>query len=137
MRRNEFQAMARTRLREARRLLTSGEPSGAYYLAGYAVECGLKAVIARQFRNQDIPDKALVNRIYTHKLEELVTIAGLAGSLQAQQTASAAFRLNWRVVSGWSEASRYVPTSIAVAQDMVRGVGQRNTGVLAWIRTNW
>src|SRR5438445_5965647 len=124
MRRSEFQNIARTRLREARLLLIGGEPSGAYYLAGYAVECALKACIARQFQRHDVPEKALVQRIYTHKLIDLVDIAGLRPSLQAREASSPAFRLNWAVVKDWSEASRYAQTSTAVAQDMIRGVGQ-------------
>ncbi len=47
MNRIDLQQLARARLREAEALLNAGEWSGAYYLAGYAVECGLKACIAK------------------------------------------------------------------------------------------
>lgn len=137
MLREEFRAIARTRLREARILLAGGRPAGAYYLAGYAVECGLKACIARQFLRHDIPDKSLVQQIWTHNLRELVNIAGLSGSLNARIEASPAFASNWDVVKDWSETSRYAMKSMPVAQDMLRAVGQRSTGVLAWIRANW
>jgi len=42
--------VARAREREAKALLAASEWSGAYYLSGYAVECGLKAVLASQFK---------------------------------------------------------------------------------------
>ena len=42
----EFRELATLRLAEAKALLDAGLPDGAYYLAGYAVECGLKACIA-------------------------------------------------------------------------------------------
>jgi hypothetical protein len=43
----EFQAMAEVRLNDAETLLAAGLWDGAYCLAGYAVECGLKANIAK------------------------------------------------------------------------------------------
>jgi len=42
--RNDFQDLARTRIREAQALFGSGEYSGAYYLIGYAVECALESL---------------------------------------------------------------------------------------------
>jgi hypothetical protein len=41
MNRADLQQIAELRLQEARTLLTGGFPDGAYYLAGYAVECAL------------------------------------------------------------------------------------------------
>ncbi len=41
----ELRQLAEDRLRDAAALLAAGQFSGAYYLAGYAVECGLKACI--------------------------------------------------------------------------------------------
>src|SRR5919106_3680906 len=48
------------------RATQAGEPSGAYYLAGYAVECGLKACIAKQVRRHEFPDRTTVNQSHTH-----------------------------------------------------------------------
>jgi hypothetical protein len=59
-----FQRLAELRLLEAKLLFRERQPSGAYYLAGYAIECALKAIIAAQFRANEIPDKAMVNRVY-------------------------------------------------------------------------
>ena len=71
-----FRQIADLRLDEAKVLLRENQPSGAYYLAGYAIECALKAIIAKQFRGDEIPDKALVNRVDTHDLSELLSACG-------------------------------------------------------------
>lgn len=80
MNRKELQALSRIRLAEARALLGSGHFSGAYYLAGYAMECAFKACIARQTLRHDFPDKKRVDASYTHNLKELVAAAELRGA---------------------------------------------------------
>jgi hypothetical protein len=39
---SDFQLLADKRMKEARVLLAAGEQDGAYYLGGYAVECGIR-----------------------------------------------------------------------------------------------
>ena len=56
MNRQDFQALARVRLEEAKALRDAGRPAGAYYLAGYTVECALKACIAKRTREHDFPN---------------------------------------------------------------------------------
>ncbi len=48
MNRSDFQRLTRLRLDEAKVLLANERYQGAYYLIGYAVECALKACIAKQ-----------------------------------------------------------------------------------------
>jgi len=45
MNRIDFQEIAELRLRESKALLAAGIPEGAYYLAGYAVECALSTTV--------------------------------------------------------------------------------------------
>lgn len=61
-------------MKEAKALLTLGLNDGAYYLAGYAVECALKACIAKQTQRFEFPDKDKVTKGWTHKLNELVKL---------------------------------------------------------------
>jgi len=68
MNRNDFQRLAELRLKEARVLLAAELPDGAYYLSGYAVECALKACIAKRTREHDFPEKKLVIDSHTHDL---------------------------------------------------------------------
>ena len=75
MDRKDLRALSRVRLSEARALLNAGLPDGAYYLAGYVVECALKACIAKETQRYEFPEKKRVDASYTHNLKELVRVA--------------------------------------------------------------
>ena len=128
--------LSRSRLREARTLLAAREWSGAYYLAGYSAECALKACIARGTRPGTFPDKQLAEKSYSHKLSQLVEVAGLTQALNAEMNHSPAFATYWAVVKDWSESSRYQVIPPTLATDMVRALTAR-TGVLRWVRKWW
>ena len=55
MNRAEFKKLALTPLDDARVLLKNRRYSAAFYLAGYAVECSLKACLAKKTRRFDFP----------------------------------------------------------------------------------
>jgi hypothetical protein len=82
--RDTFQHLAGARLAEATLLLANGLPSGAYYLARYAIECALKAIIAAKFRANEIPDRRLVERVHVHDLSKLLSLTGLEDELEAE-----------------------------------------------------
>src|SRR5262245_6091604 len=105
--RAHFQRLAELRLAEAKILARERQSSGAYYIAGYAIECALKARIAAQFRENEIPDKNWVNRIYTHDLSELLRLAGLEAELDVARKNDAALNRRWSVMKNWNEQSRY------------------------------
>lgn len=77
MGRIEFQEFSRLRTNEGKCLLAAGLYAGSYYLTGYAVECGLKAVIARNCERFQFPDKGFATACYTHDLRVLIKLAGL------------------------------------------------------------
>ena len=132
--RDTLALLADRRSREARTLLDVGHAGGAYYLAGYAIECGLKACIAKQFRSDVIPDWAM-GRIKTHKIDELVKIAGLVLELDAARR-DAVFDDQWEMVITWEPERRYDPdVTRELASQMVAAVGDGENGVLRWIRT--
>jgi hypothetical protein len=82
--RRDFQQLARLRLREARQLIGSGNPEGGYYLTGLAVECALKACIAKNTRRHDFPpNQGAIRDIYTHDLPKLIGAARLQAALDA------------------------------------------------------
>jgi hypothetical protein len=56
MNRADLQALADLRVKEATILLDANCFEGAYYLLGYAIECALKACIAKQIKQHDFPD---------------------------------------------------------------------------------
>ncbi len=56
MNRADLQQLGQMRIDEATLLLAHRHWSGAYYLAGYAVECALKACIAKRTQRHDFRD---------------------------------------------------------------------------------
>jgi len=97
--RSDFQRLAELRVAEAKSLLDQGRYEGAYYLAGYAVECAIKAYVARQTNQYDFPDRDLVAKVYKHDPEELVRGAGLEIALRKEIESDAEFANNWAVVN--------------------------------------
>ncbi|WP_439629866.1 DNA-binding protein [Gemmata sp.] len=137
MNRNDLRRLSRLRLKEARVLLKAECFDGAYYLCGYAVECALKACIAKATKRSEFPDLERVKGSYTHNLTNLVKLAGLEPARVAEVAADAAFSANWVIVKDWSEAARYAEHSEQKARDLYRAVTDGSHGVLRWIRRHW
>lgn len=133
----DLQDLARMRLKEARVLLAAGFPEGAYYLSGYAVECALKACIARRTQRYDFPDKKSVDASYTHNLKDLIKVANLERARLEEANADPLFRNNWDVVQEWSEHSRYRRQGAETAQALLQAIGERKHGVILWIKRHW
>ena len=95
------------RLAEAKCLLAGSNPCGAYYLAGYAVECAIKACIAKQTQQGDFPDKKRANDAFEHGLDKLITVALLQDLLNQESKASQKFDNNWAIVKDWNVEKHY------------------------------
>ncbi len=138
MNRDDLQRLSRLRVREARTLLNSGHFSGAYYLLGYAVECALKACIAKQIKRYDFPDRKLITDSYTHNLEKLLSIAGLEDEFERESKENPSLGVNWVVVKEWSEQARYQDTvSESKAREFYSACTARKHGVLSWLKKWW
>lgn len=137
MNRNDLRGLARTRLREAKSLLDSGHHAGAYYLAGYVVECALKACIAKETKRHDFPHQKRVNASWTHQLTRLVDTAGLSTSLDAESKTDSRFAWCWGVVKEWAEESRYNSIDEKQARDLLIAISDSRHGVLRWLRRYW
>jgi len=129
--------LAGTRVQEARILLTAGHNAGAYYLAGYAVELALKACIAGLFKSEEIPDWPSLRETRTHKLLDLVGLAGLQAELKAARAEDPLFDVHWEAVANWKPDSRYEETSAALAAQLLDALEDEEHGVMRWIRTHW
>lgn len=136
-RRNELQAIAQAKLDDAFILFNARRFSNAYYLAGYAVEIGLKACIAKQIVADVIPDKKFINDTYIHDLRILVKVAGLSGELKEKQGNDANFSANWAVVVEWEPEARYRGTDIHTTQVFLSAINDNASGVLPWIKMYW
>ena len=110
---------------------------GAYYLGGYAVECALKACIAKTTRRHEFPEKDKVNRSYSHNLRELVRVAGLEDDHASRVKADPKFERFWDTVEIWSEQSRYRRHSARSAEELLTAVANKQNGVIAWIAPHW
>ena len=135
--RAELQLVSNRKLEDAFTLFNNGGYSNAFYLAGYAIECALKACIAKQVLPETIPDKQFVKTIYTHSFDSLIGLAGLRGELRAKQDADQIFQAQWAVASEWSPDVRYASVDKSTTHLMLIAVGDANHGVLPWIKTFW
>jgi HEPN domain-containing protein len=136
--RDDFQKLAIERLADAKALLTLKRWAGAYYLAGYAVECGLKSCVIADLMKTDLfPAKRFSEQCWTHDLEQLLSLAGLEAELNNAMNADADLRKNWDTINDWSEASRYVRKTKVDAEELYEAIADRKHGVLSWIKARW
>jgi HEPN domain-containing protein len=133
----DLEQLAELRLMDAVLLHENARYSSAYYLSGYAVELALKACIARQIVQNMIPDRGFVNAIYTHDLENLLTIARLRETFRLDRAADRRLAANWFRASQWKESSRYEIWDATSSADMLSAVGATDHGVFQWVKRHW
>ena len=83
------------------------------------------------------PDKNLVNRVYSHKLSDLLSIAGLALELKQALLANPVIDTYWAVVEQWGVESRYESIDPFLASAMNDAVSHPVNGVFRWITSRW
>ena len=137
MNRAELQRLAKERISDAKVLLAARHWSAAYYLAGYAVECALKACIAKLMKAEEFPDKKFTDRCWTHKLEDLFKPAELEADFDADLKADPDLRNNWITVKDWTAESRYARMTKADAEDLYEAITDRKHGGLSWLKLRW
>jgi hypothetical protein len=137
MNRIDLQNLAEERLGDAQALLASNRYGGAYYVIGYAVECGLKACIAKLTRAEDFYDKNLARKIFQHDLGDLANYARLSAVIEQSGNVDPTFQANWAQVGLWSEESRYETHTQTEAEQMIRAVQDPDHGVMQCIRQYW
>jgi HEPN domain-containing protein len=137
MNRTDFQNLAELRLKESKSLLAAGLADGAYYLAGYVVECALKACIAKRTLEHDFPEKG-ASKYYSHDLEDLLGFAKLRIELDQSLQTNPAMMANWTIVQTWSEESRYEASkTMQEATDLLNAIEDLTGGLLPWLRQRW
>ena len=121
-------------------LLDGGQWAAAYYLAGYAIECGLKScVLAYVEQNADIiyREKKYSENCWTHDIGILVKASGLDAVRLAESNANPPFGLNCGHALKWSETMRYQFMPESDAKRLYEAVTHNVNGVLPWIRMHW
>lgn len=107
-------------------------------MAGYAVECGLKACIAKLTNQDDFPrDRRFVEECYTHDLDRLLRASGLKATFDADVAANTLLGGNWGITIQWNERSRYEQKTQPEAQQLYDAIVNNADGVLPWIRRHW
>jgi hypothetical protein len=132
--------MAERWLVDAKILLDAHRWSAAYYLAGYAVECGLKAcILARLAAEPEVifDERRFSERCWTHTPAELVALAGLEPARAADAGVNRVFAGNWQVAKDWRETRRYETISHHKAKKLYRAIADTTNGVMPWIRVHW
>ena len=138
MNRRDLQRLSNIRLSEAKVLLDSEYYSGAYYLLGYAVECALKACIAKQIERHEFPNRRMVLDSYTHDLRLLLKVSGLEFEFLGEVISNPALDRNWTTVSDWTVDSRYEYNKTEVTvREFHSAVTARANGFLPWLRRRW
>jgi HEPN domain-containing protein len=125
-------------VKDAKLLLDNGQYDGGYYLAGYAVECALKAVIAARTRQHEFPDLSLAKKVYTHNLKDLLDASGLKGPVDQEFAGDPDLRDNWNIVKDWSETSRYeAGRQKGEADALFTAITDPAHGILSCISKHW
>lgn len=108
-------------------------------MAGYSVECGLKACIMAyvEATGAIFQDKTFAAKCWTHDVEVLLGLANLEPVLAADCAVNAALFANWATVKVWTETSRYTQATQTDARRMYDAIADNPDGVLQWIRMRW
>lgn len=131
--------MVKERILDAESLLKDQRWAYAYYVAGYAVECGLKScVLSRMVVTGGVfTNKKFAEWCWTHDFMELVKHAGLESELASHKAANSAFAIFWDVAVLWEETSRYEEKPQADAEDLFQAITHDPDGALKWIVNFW
>jgi HEPN domain-containing protein len=137
--RTELRQLSAERTKDAQSLLTAGQWSGAYYLAGYSLECALKSCILARIEQTGIvfEDKKFAEKCWTHDIEELAKQAGLTVERDKASKTNLALGKNWQIAKDWSEASRYRQIEQWQAEMLFRALTDNTDGVLPWVMNFW
>ena len=82
-------------------------------------------------------EKKRVNASHTHDLKELVRVAELQSVLRTATKSDPLLLKYWDIVESWSEQSCYGKHSPESAQALIEAVGDRNHGVIKWVKHYW
>lgn len=132
-----LQQLSGQHLADAQILLEQKRWPGAYYLAGYSVECALKACIAKLTKVHDFPHKDSA-KAFTHRFDTLVGLTQMETAKIEKCRKSALFDLYWTLAEQWSEESRYEASrEEQEAYDLIRAISDNEDGLLSWIKLHW
>ena len=133
----ELKQLAASRLAEAKTLRNAGHFSAAWYLAGYAVELALKAVVCKTLGLTEYPEQAFRGSLKSHTPEDLIVLAGLSAALDAK-IQDATFDQYWSLVTTWKVQDRYQANRTQQQLDgLLEALEDAQNGVFVWLSNRW
>ena len=147
MTREEYRQLSDLHVQHGKALLDAGLYAGAWYISGYAVECGLKACIAKLFRvtaDDEFPEPVSGNpgggtiNLRSHNFKFLVLAAGLKLAWDGELNSRKPFRDNWKIVNEWSPEARYDIDRLPFeTNEFYSAIVDPNHGVMECIGRHW
>ncbi|NLS92967.1 MAG: hypothetical protein GXX96_12500 [Planctomycetaceae bacterium] len=139
MNRATLQRLSDERLDDARALIAAKQWAGAYYLAGYSLECALKSCVLAYIDRTGIifEDKKYAQNCWTHDIEDLIRQAGLKIERDKAAGTNLTLGQNWLIAKDWSETSRYRMSTQLQAEKLLHALTDNTDGVLSWVKSFW
>ena len=124
---------------DAEILLAHGRWHAAYYLLGYAVECGLKVCVLKEVEEKGLilKDRRLSEKCFTHHFESLLRVANLEARRGLDSQANLRRESYWELLERWSVDARYLQFDEPAARALHEAVTHPTNGILIWIKANW
>jgi hypothetical protein len=120
-------------IEDARILSAARRFAGAYHSGGVALECVLKAKIAKSIQAEEFPDKRLAEKAWGHDPAALLKLGELERSMDQ---APAEVQTNWATVKDWTVDSRYNrdvnPVTVTA---FLEALDDPRDGILPWLRS--
>jgi len=137
--RAKLQQLSDERIEDAKALLAAYRWTGAYYLAGYTLECALKSCALAFVERTGIifEDRKFAEKCWTHDLEALVKQADLSAERGRAIAANPQLGTNWLIAKDWSETTRYRLSTQQQAEELFEAITDSSDGVLQWVKNHW
>jgi hypothetical protein len=118
-------------MQAARILLAAQSLIPAYQAGGIALECALKARIAKLTQAEEFPDRRLAEKAWKHDPTELLAAGDLVRYLDA---AGLPVQANWATVKDWKIESRYDQTiPLVTVNAFLDALDGQPDGILPWL----
>lgn len=112
-------------------------------MAGYALECALKACVFKVYVDSELIFKekkkmgVLNDKYWTHDLEALLKLAELTADFGRDRGANVNLERFWSAVKDWSVDDRYEQKTEPAARDIIEAISNDPDGVLTWLQARW
>ena len=106
-------------------------------MTGLALECALKACIAKSSAQFDFPELKRVQDSWNHDLTKLLGTAGLNEEHAKRSRNDPQFEANWRTAKDWKVETRYERRSEREANDIYNASIEATHGIMPWIEEHW